>query len=121
MKSGERVTVSEVKTAAQSFLKDSAAVTVCPITQLINFALRSARFPNDWKHAKVTPAYNAGAKDDPDNYRPISVLPIISKISENAVYQQQQNFLEENRLLCKFELGFRRNYSAIFDILYILF
>ena len=99
-------------------LKDSAAVTASFITHLINLSLLSAHFPNEWKNAKVTPIHKSGAKDDPDNYRPISVLPILSKIAERAVCKQLQNYLDNNHLLSKFQFGFRKNHSTPFSVTY---
>jgi len=40
--------------------------------------------PSEWKSAKVTPIYKSGNKSDPNNYRPISVLPLISKVMEEG-------------------------------------
>ena len=99
-------------------LKDSAVVTARYITHLINLSLSSACFPSEWKNAKVTPIHKSGAKNDPDNYRPISVLPILSKIMERAVCQQLQSYLEENCLLSKFQFGFRKNHSTQLSVTY---
>ena len=68
--------------------------------------------PNDWKIAKVFPLYKSGTKSNFDNYRPMSVLPIIAKIAENIVHSQLLHFLESNNLLSNHQFGFRPNRST---------
>ena len=56
-------------------------LTPC-ITYIIDKSLASGVFPRIWKHAKVNPVFKTGSKDDVNNYRPISILPTLSKIIE---------------------------------------
>ena len=56
--------------------------------------------PAEWKKAMVTPLHKSGAKDDPQNYRPISVLPAVSKVLERLIHKQHPGF-DEQGLLCK--------------------
>ena len=49
---------------------------------------------------------------DPENYRPISLLPLLSKIIERIVHDQTEDFLSKNKLLYRFQLVFRKNYST---------
>ena len=49
-----------------------------------------------------------------DNYRPISVLPVVSKVLERVVHHQLHSFLREHKLLSPFQCGFRRNHSTEF-------
>ena len=62
------------------FLKDGAKHLALPIAQLCNLSINTASFPNCCKIAKLTPLYKKGNKTEPKNYRPISLLPLISKI-----------------------------------------
>ena len=48
-------------------------------------ALRSGCFPEEWKISKVLPLYKEDIKSDPNNYRPISILPVVSKIIEKVI------------------------------------
>ena len=64
-------------------------------------------FPSEWKLAKVTPIFKKSAESELNNYRPISVLPIVSKIFEKIVYQQLYDYLNENNLLSNYQSGFR--------------
>ena len=58
------------------------------LAHICNLSLGESLFPDEWKKAKVTPIFKAGDKTDVGNYRPISVLPIISKITERAIDDQ---------------------------------
>ena len=61
------------------FLKDGADVLAIPITQICNLSIKLSHFPKDCKLAKLKPLYRKGTKTDPKNFRPISLLPIVSK------------------------------------------
>ena len=56
-------------------------------------------FPNEWKIAKVTPLFKKRSKRELGNYRPISVLPLVSKIFEKIIYRQLYDYLQDNSLL----------------------
>ena len=70
--------------------------------------------PTEWKYAKITPLYKKGMSTDVDNYRPISVLPVVSKVLERIVHHQLHRFLSEHKQLSPFQCGFRRNHSTEF-------
>ena len=88
-------------------LKDAAAVIAKPLTHIINLSLKTGTIPTDWKAAKVIPLFKSGSLAEIDNYRPISILPSISKILEKVVYRQLMTYLQ-NGLLSQFQYGFRR-------------
>ena len=67
-------------------LKACAAPLVSPITTLFNQSLQTGKIPSDWRKANVVPIHKKGPKTDPMNYRPISLLPIISKIMERCIF-----------------------------------
>ena len=69
-------------------------------------------FAGVWKCAKVTTLFKDGDKSLKDNYRPISILPTISKIIERSAHIQLSSFLEENRLLSQSQFGFRLKRST---------
>ena len=58
-------------------LKDSAVVIADCVTHLVNLSIKSGMVLSEWKQAKVVPLFKSGNKDDLDNYRPISILPIL--------------------------------------------
>ena len=87
--------------------------TISPIlAKLVNFSLSSGEFPKSLKTARVTPIFKGGSKCDVNNYRPISVLPLFSKIFEKIVYKQIYQYLESNDILFKNQFGFRRKKST---------
>ena len=64
------------------------------------------------KTAKVKPLYKKGRNTDPENYRPISLLSILSKIIERVVYNQLLEHLEKHDVLYEYQSVFRSNNSA---------
>ena len=82
------------------------------ITLIINQSLHSGIFPDKLKIAKVTPIHKKGDIKLITNFRPISVLPVISKIFETVICDQLSHYLESNNLLCPQQYGFTKNSST---------
>ena len=82
-------------------IKDAASILAAPLTFLINLSLQTGSVPSAWKTAKVIPVFKNGNRTDTDNYRPISALPVMSKILERVVHKQLMDHLERNSLLFK--------------------
>lgn len=93
-------------------LKSAAPFIVEHVTYICNHSIKNSVFPDQWKEGKVTPLYKAGPKDDVNNYRPISILPILSKILEKHVHDSLMDFLINFKLLHKTQSGFRPNHSC---------
>ena len=94
------------------FLKDGANILAKPIAKICNISISSALFPSDCKIAKLNPLYKRRSKTNPENFRPISLLPLISKVIERIVYNQVDNFLLQNNILYNYQSGFRKNHST---------
>ena len=62
--------------------------------------------------ARVLPIYKKGNRNDEGNYRPVSILPVASKVLEKIVYNQMHNYLEQNNLIDAFQSGFRSAHST---------
>ena len=62
------------------FLKDGAEILAKPISDIINLSIKLSNFPDKCKIAKLIPLFKKGSKTDPKNYRPISLLPLLSNI-----------------------------------------
>jgi len=86
---------------------------------LINDSFLCGTFPNKLKLAKVTRFFKKGSRQDKDNYRPISVLSIFSKIFEKAMYKRFYSYLECHSILYPSQFGFRRKYSTNHTLLSI--
>ena len=79
---------------------------------LLNFSFTSGKVPSDWKKAKISAIFKKGSKLDPGNYRPIYVLPVISKLLERIVHTQLYTYLNDTGLLAAEQSGFRKNHST---------
>lgn len=83
------------------------AVILKPLTCLINESITKSVYPNHLKIAIIKPLFKKGDKDNMANYRPISILPVITKIFEKILHVRMNRFLEKNELLSKHQFGFR--------------
>ena len=70
--------------------------------QYLNLSIKLNSFPRSCKIAKVKPLFKKGSKTDPQNYCPISLLPLLSKITEMIFHVQTEEFLSKNKLLYRF-------------------
>ena len=93
-------------------IKDSLNIIADPLSKIIYISLRNGIFPDKLKVAKVLPVFKS---EDPQyfvNYRPISLLPIFSKIFEKVFYNRFIEFIERLEILYCCQFGFRKNHSA---------
>ena len=90
-----------------------AANTIAPsLTHIFNHGLISNCFPYEWKMARLVPIHKKGPRNLTENYRPISILPAISKIMERIMYDQIYQYLSDNSLLSEHQFGFRKFHST---------
>ena len=92
------------------YLKDIAYVLAKPLTHVINQLLQSGTFPTDLRKARVTPIYKSGAQNIFNSYRPIGVLPVISKVFRKCVHAQVTNHLESKNCCQKTNFYFANTY-----------
>ena len=90
------------------------------LTDCINDAINKGVFPDSLKIANITPVHKKDEPTDKENYRPVSVLPLFSKVFEILLYDQLSDYLEKylSTLLC----GFRKTHStqhALFKLLHV--
>ena len=93
-------------------LKKLGNILSSPITTIINQSLKSGIFPDNLKIAKISPIFKKGDHHQIENYRPISLLPTISKIFEKVVFIQLYDFFSENNFLYPSQYGFRKKHST---------
>ena len=77
-----------------------------PLANIYNASLESGNFPDKLKIAKVTPIHKKGDLRDVSNYRPISVLPVFSKLLEKLMYNRLTIFIDRNEVLTEAQHGF---------------
>ena len=83
-----------------------------PLTIIINQMSNTGVFANLLKISKVIPIYKKEDDTMFSNYRPISLLPSISKIFEKVILERLATYLDRNNLICKHQYGFRKNHST---------
>ena len=84
------------------------------LTHLFNKCVNDGYFPDELKIAKVIPLYkNKGEIKDISNYRPISMLPVFSKIFEKLIHKKLVDFLDLNDIITSSQYGFRRKHSTL--------
>ena len=93
-------------------LRATARAITPAITSIFNKSLEQSKLPNDWKTSNVTPILKHGDPSSVLNYRPISLLPLLSKLLERIVHNKISNFLYSNKLLSNCQFGFRPRSST---------
>ena len=127
----EEVTINEVKEYVVSISSDKSINDIMsmkvykyvihqiiePFTHIINLSLKTGVMPTACKIASVTPILKNGNPSDPNNFRPISILPLLGKSIEYFVNKQFTAYVEDNNLLSSQQYGFRKNHSTTFLML----
>ena len=93
-------------------LKLVSPVFVQPLTRLINLSIKSGCFPTKWKMVRITPLFKDGEQDCQDNFRPISMLSILSKVCEKHVAASFMDYLVKTGLLYELQSAFRAGHST---------
>jgi hypothetical protein len=91
-----------------------------PLTHVINLSLVSGIVPNAMKFAKVIPIFKSGNANTFSNYRPISILPVVSKILEKVVANNLVKFINDTNQYYEHQYGFRAGHSTIHPIIHLL-
>ena len=97
------------------FLLKKIAISIKnPLLSIINKSILSGKFPERLKLAVVTPIFKGQDLDEHsfNSYRPVSLLPVISKVLEKAVYMQLYAYMTNNNLLTMSQYGFRKGHST---------
>jgi exonuclease III len=100
-------------------LKAIANEIAVPLAHVANLSFEQGHFPTKIKFAIIKPLFKKGIRTDISNYRPVALLPVISKIFEKAMYTRILKYLNKNHILCAEQSGFRKGKStthAAFDL-----
>lgn len=95
-----------------TLLKRCLDSVVDPLAHIVNLSFSSGVFPDHWKIASVAPIHKSGPRDAPSNYRPISLLSIVSKVLEKVANNRLVCFLENTGAINSRQFGFRRGKST---------
>ena len=87
------------------------------VCAIFNQSIVSGIFPDEWKLSKVIPLFKHGERSDLNNYRPISVIPVVAKVFERIIYDQLYNYFHENNLISRHQSGFRLLHSCVTALL----
>ena len=82
------------------------------LTHIINLSLSSLTFPKSWKLSKIIPLLKKGDPLNPQNYRPVALLSVLSKVLERVIFKQIVKYIEENSLLHPSHHGSRAGHST---------
>ena len=99
------------------FLKTGIEILAASLIQLFNWSMSVGHFPDNWKTARVAPIFKKGSTQDKSNYRPISVLPVVSRLFEKLVFDQLYSYFNDNKLIFSDQSGFRSLHSTLTSLL----
>ena len=91
-------------------IKENSDIFSNFICESINNSIKSSIFPSCLKHADVTPLHKKCNKSLKENYRPVSILPILSKVFERSMFKQMSSFFDD--IFSKYQYGFRKGFST---------
>ena len=98
-------------------IRIAAPVIAESLTKIFNTAICSETVPFDWKVARVIPLHKSGPRNLFNNYRPVSILSVISKVFEKLLYEQLYDYFISNNLLSDRQFGFRQFHSTVSTLL----
>ena len=94
------------------FLNENVWIILQPLLHICNLSFTHGVFPDGMKLAKVIPLFKSGNSMKVNNFRPVSILPVLSKILERLMYNRLLKFIEEFNILYDFQFGFRKFHST---------
>ena len=93
-------------------IKSTFHAYLTPLTQVLNASLIQGFFPDKLKISKVVPLLKSGNPASFNNYRPVSVLPLFSKILEKLMHNRLMSFIDKHDILYQFQFGFRQHHGT---------
>ena len=88
-------------------IKENADIFANILLASFNNSVKKSNFPSSLKKANITPVFKKGVQNSKDNYRPVSILPNMSKIPERCMFRQLYSFMLELPV-SKYQCGFRK-------------
>ncbi|CAB4045526.1 Hypothetical predicted protein, partial [Paramuricea clavata] len=90
---------------------------VSSLTHIINSCIKNNIFPQTWKVSRISPIPKTDNPSENDDYRPVAILPILSKVYESLVLRQMQEFIDRFCLYMDTQSGFRKGHSTATTLL----
>ena len=109
----DNVSIRMIQVCGKSIVK--------PLKYLCQLSLAAGIFPEDWVKGNIIPVYKKESKNYLKNYRPVSLLPIFSKIFERLIFNALFNFFVQNQLFSDSQSGFMPDNSCILQLLSITY
>ena len=100
-------------------LKENTDIFVTPLLHLIYLSFQTSIVPDKLKIARVIPIHKKEDRFCVDNYRPISLLSTVNKLLEKLMHKRLVSFLNQHKILYKYQFGFRQNYSTTLALIEI--
>ena len=98
-------------------LKECKEELIKPLYDIINCSVNTGRVPMEWKRANIVPIYKSGNKEDPMNYRPVSLTSIVCKLCETVIKNQWTEYLERNNVISGRQFGFQKGKSCVTNLI----
>ena len=108
---------TELDKIPSKLLKMAASIVAPSLTDILTKSILTGIYPTEWKLAMVTSIFKKDLTSDLDNYRPISVIPLASKVLGKLVYDQLYHYLNDNKLLSSYESGLRSLHRTLTALL----
>ena len=108
----KNTSTSGVDGMSSQMIKNTFSVVGSTMLRLVNDSLVNCIVPDSWKISVVYPIHKGGALDTPSQFRPISVVPLLSKVTERIVQKQLYSYFSSNDLFSPAQHAYRRNHST---------
>ena len=105
---------------SNKIMKESIQDIATPLALIFNLSIMTGKVPRNMKISKIIPIFKSGDSKILNNYRPISLLPVFSKLLEKIVHKRLMHFLNINNILYKHQYGFREKHSTVHPIIQFL-
>ena len=98
-------------------LKNCAESVCKPLTAIFRRSMEDETLPNDWKKANVCPIFKKGKRNEPENYRPVSLTSVVCKVMESIIKRQMVEYLTSNAFFEGCQHGFVKGRSTLTNLL----